>query len=111
MTNPTIVQLTDATFEAEVLSSTEPVLVDFWAEWCGPCKSIAPLLEDIASQYQGRLKVAKLNIDDNPRTAPRFGVRGIPTLLLMKDGKVIAQKIGAPRRADLTAMLDGKLDG
>jgi thioredoxin 1 len=104
-----IVHVTDASFENDVVKSSEPVLVDFWAEWCGPCKAIAPMLDDIAKQYQGRLKIAKLNVDENQKIPFQFQVRGIPTLLLLKDGKVIGQKVGAPRKADLTALIDSKL--
>ena len=87
--------ISDTSFESDVINSTEPVLVDFWAEWCGPCKQIAPSLEEIASEMDGKLTVAKLNIDDNPETPTKFGVRGIPTLILFKDGEVAATKVGA----------------
>ena len=94
------VPVSDATFESEVLQSTEPVLVDFWAEWCGPCKMIAPALEEIAAEFKGRVRVAKVNIDDNPQSPNAYGVRGIPTLILFKDGKPAATKVGAaPKRA------------
>ena len=86
--------VTDATFKAEVLESPLPVLVDYWAEWCGPCKMIAPILDEVAKEYTGKLKVAKLNIDDNPRTPGEYGIRGIPTLLLFKGGKVVEQIVG-----------------
>ena len=88
-----IVHVTDDSFEAEVLQSGEPVLVDYWAEWCGPCKMIAPVLDEIAGKYSGRVKIAKLNIDDNPNTPPRYGIRGIPTLMLFKDGEVEATRL------------------
>ncbi len=101
--------VTDDTFAAEVLQSTQPVLLDFWAEWCGPCKMIAPILDDIASQYAGRLKVAKLNIDDNPGTPANFAVRGIPTLMLFKNGSVEATKVGALSKSQLTAFIDSHL--
>ncbi len=101
--------VTDDTFAAEVLQSTQPVLLDFWAEWCGPCKMIAPILDDIASQYAGRLKVAKLNIDDNPGTPASFAVRGIPTLMLFKNGSVEATKVGALSKSQLTAFIDSHL--
>ena len=101
-----IVKLTDDAFEAEVLQCSMPVLVDYWAEWCGPCKMIAPILDDIASEYAGRLKVAKINIDDNAGTAPKYGVRGIPTLMLFKDGHVEATKVGALNKSQLTAFID-----
>lgn len=90
-----IAHVTDDSFESDVLKSNEPVLVDYWAEWCGPCKMIAPVLDEIAGEYAGKIKVAKLNIDDNPNTPPRYGIRGIPTLMLFKEGQVAATRIGA----------------
>ena len=105
----TIVYLTDDSFQKEVLDSTEPVLVDYWAEWCGPCKMIAPILTEIADEYQGKIKVAKLNIDDNPQTPPKFGIRGIPTLMLFKNGHVEATKVGALSKSQLTAFIDTNL--
>ena len=104
-----IVHLTDDTFENDVLKSPVPVLVDFWADWCGPCKMIAPLLDEIAGEYKGRLKVAKLNIDQNNRTPPTFGIRGIPTLLLFKNGEVEATKVGALSKSQLVAFVDSNL--
>lgn len=101
-----IVQLTDSNFEEEVLKSEVPVLVDYWAEWCGPCKMIAPVLDEIASEYHGKVKIAKLNIDDNPQTPPRYGIRGIPTLMLFKAGDVEATKVGAVSKSQLTAFID-----
>lgn len=104
-----IKHVTDATFESDVLKSDLPVLVDYWAEWCGPCKMIAPLLDDAASLYNGRVIIAKLNVDDNPDTAAKFGIRGIPTLMLFKDGKAAATKVGAMSKSQLTAFLDESL--
>ncbi|MCG6863817.1 MAG: thioredoxin TrxA [Thiogranum sp.] len=101
-----IVYLTDDSFQNEVLESPEPVLVDYWAEWCGPCKMIAPILTEIATEYQGKIKVAKLNIDENPQTPPKYGIRGIPTLMLFKDGNVEATKVGALSKSQLTAFID-----
>jgi len=105
----TIVYLTDDSFQNEVLESAEPVLVDYWAEWCGPCKMIAPILTEIATEYQGKVKVAKLNIDDNPQTPPKYGIRGIPTLMLFKGGNVEATKVGALSKSQLTAFIDTNL--
>lgn len=102
----TIHHISDATFEAEVIKSDRPVLIDYWAEWCGPCKMIAPILNEIAEEYAGKLKVAKLNIDENPATPPKYGIRGIPTLMLFKDGEVEATKVGALSKSQLTAFLD-----
>ncbi len=104
-----IVHVTDESFEEEVLKSESPVLVDYWAEWCSPCKAIAPLLEEIASEYAGRLKVAKINIDENPGTPPKYGIRGIPTLMLFKGGHVEATKVGALSKSQLSAFIDGNL--
>ena len=104
-----ILYLTDDTFEQEVINSSNPVLVDYWAEWCGPCKMIAPILEEIASEYTGKVKIAKLNIDENPQTPPRYGIRGIPTLMLFKDGNVEATKVGALSKSQLTAFLDSNI--
>ena len=104
-----IVELSDGTFEQEVLKSDVPVLVDYWAEWCGPCKMIAPVLEEVADDYDGKLKVAKLNIDDNPDTPPAYGIRGIPTLMLFKNGEVEATKVGAVSKSQLTAFIDSNL--
>lgn len=101
-----IVYVTDANFESEVLNSPEPVLVDYWADWCAPCKMIAPLLDEIAEEYVGKVKIAKLNIDQNPATPPKFGIRGIPTLMLFKNGSVEATKVGALSKSQLTAFLD-----
>jgi thioredoxin 1 len=98
--------VTDATFEDDVLKSEVPVLVDFWAEWCGPCKMIAPILEEIAVEYDGKIRIAKLNIDDNPATPPRYGIRGIPTLMLFKAGNVEATKVGAVSKSQLSAFID-----
>lgn len=101
-----IVQLTDASFDADVVNASGPVLVDFWAEWCGPCKMIAPILDEIATEYEGKLTVGKLNIDQNSATPPKFGIRGIPTLLLFKDGAVAATKVGALSKTQLKEFLD-----
>ncbi len=101
-----IVHVTDESFEEDVLKSEEPVLVDYWAEWCGPCKMIAPILNEIAEEYAGRLTIAKLNIDENPSTPPRYGIRGIPTLMLFKGGNVEATKVGALSKSQLCAFLD-----
>jgi len=104
-----IVYVTDDSFEEDVLKSDIPVLVDYWAEWCGPCKMIAPILEDIVGDYAGKLKVAKLNIDENSATPPKFGIRGIPTLMIFKDGDVEATKVGALTKSQLTAFIDSNL--
>ncbi len=104
-----IVHVTDETFQSEVLESSVPVLVDYWADWCGPCKMIAPILDEIASEYDGRLKVAKLNIDENQDTPRKYGIRGIPTLMLFKNGNVEATKVGALSKSQLTAFLDSNL--
>jgi len=104
-----IVYVTDATFEDEVLKAGEPVLVDYWADWCGPCKMIAPILDEIADEYAGKIKVVKLNIDENPGTPPKFGIRGIPTLMLFKSGNVEATKVGAVSKSQLTAFIDSNL--
>jgi thioredoxin 1 len=104
-----LVHVTDDSFETEVIQQSTPVLVDFWAEWCGPCKMIAPILNEIAEEYGERLRVAKLNIDENPNTPPRYGIRGIPTLMLFKDGNVEATKVGALSKSQLTAFIDTNL--
>ncbi len=100
---------TDAAFDAEVLQSTEPVLVDFWAEWCGPCRQMAPTIDVIASEYSGKVKVGKLDVDSNGQTAMRYGIRGIPTLLLFKGGQVVEQRVGAAGKSDLQKMIDAHL--
>ena len=104
-----IVYLSDATFEEEVLNSDSPVLVDYWAEWCGPCKMIAPILDEIAESYDGKVKVAKLNIDENNETPPKYGIRGIPTLMLFKGGNVEATKVGAVSKSQLMAFIDSNI--
>jgi len=101
--------VTADTFDSEVLQSATPVLVDYWAEWCGPCKMIAPILDDVAQAYSGRLKVAKLNIDENQATPPKYGIRGIPTLMLFKNGNMEAMKVGALSKSQLTAFIDSNI--
>lgn len=100
---------TDDSFEQDVLNSDQPVLVDYWAEWCGPCKMVAPVLEEVSSDYNGKLKVAKLNIDENPNTPPKYGIRGIPTLMLFRNGQVEATKTGALSKTQLTQFIDSYL--
>ncbi len=109
MSSDLITHVSDASFESDVLKADKPVLVDYWAEWCGPCKMIAPALDQIASEYQGRLKVAKLNIDENQATPPRYGIRGIPTLMLFKNGNVEATKVGALSKSQLAAFIDSNI--
>ena len=109
MADKSIVHITDDTFESEVLQSQTPVLVDYWAEWCGPCKSIAPILEEVAKDYEGRLKIAKINVDENQAVPAKFGIRGIPTLMLFKNGNVEATKVGALSKSQLTAFLDSNI--
>ena len=104
-----IKHVSDASFEKDVLQSQTPVLVDYWAEWCGPCKMIGPALEELASEYEGRLKVAKINVDENQSTPAKFGIRGIPTLMLFKNGNVEATKVGALSKSQLTAFLDSNI--
>ncbi|KPH62876.1 thioredoxin [Pseudoalteromonas porphyrae] len=104
-----IIQLTDDGFEADVLQSDKPVLVDFWAEWCGPCKMIAPILNEVADEFDGRVVIGKLNIDQNAGTPPKFGIRGIPTLLLFKDGQVAATKVGALSKTQLIEFLENNI--
>ncbi|EQD68751.1 Thioredoxin [mine drainage metagenome] len=104
-----IVHTSDSAFDADVLQSEKPVLVDFWAEWCGPCRMLAPILEDIAGQYADRLKILKINVDENPKTPAHYGVRGIPTLILFRQGDIQAQKVGALSRSQLANFLDVNL--
>jgi thioredoxin 1 len=104
-----IVHTSDSGFDADVLQSEKPVLIDFWAEWCGPCKMIAPILDDVAGEYADRLSIKKLNIDENPNIAQKFGIRSIPTLMLFKDGAVHAQKLGAMSKSQLTEFLETNL--
>ncbi len=104
-----ITHTTDATFDQDVIKAEKPVLLDFWAEWCGPCKMIAPILDQLADEYEDRVRIVKINIDENPQTPPKFNIRGIPTLLLFRDGTVAAQQVGAASKAQLQAFLDANL--
>jgi thioredoxin 1 len=109
MSSEAIKHISDASFENDVLQSDTPVLVDYWAEWCGPCKMIAPILEEVAKDYDGRLRIAKMNVDDNREVPSKFGIRGIPTLMLFKGGQLAATKVGALSKSQLTTFLDGHL--
>ncbi|CAN7370097.1 thioredoxin TrxA [Rhizobacter sp. LjRoot28] len=109
MSSELIKHTTDASFESDVLKAGQPVLVDYWAEWCGPCKMIAPILDEVSKDYDGRLKIAKMNVDENRDVPAKFGIRGIPTLMLFKDGQLAATKVGALSKAQLTAFIDTHL--
>ena len=109
MSSSSIHHITDDSFEPDVLQSDVPVLLDYWAEWCGPCKSIAPILDEVAKEYEGRLKIAKINVDENQVTPAKFGIRGIPTLMLFKNGNVEATRVGALSKSQLTAFLDSNI--
>ena len=109
MASELIKHLSDASFEADVLKASTPVLVDYWAEWCGPCTMIAPILDEVAGTYQGKLQIAKMNVDENREIPAKFGIRGIPTLMLFKDGQLAATKVGAMSKAQLTAFIDQQL--
>jgi thioredoxin 1 len=109
MANANVSHVTDATFEADVLKSETPVLIDFWAPWCGPCRAIAPMLEELADQYAGKLKVVKINVDDNPNTPMRYNVRGIPNLLIIRDGQVKNQIVGAVPKSNLVKAVDSAI--
>ena len=109
MASDLIKHVSDASFQADVLDATAPVLVDFWAEWCGPCKMIAPILDEVAGAYQGKIQVAKVNVDDNRDVPAKFGIRGIPTLIMFKDGQIAATKVGALTKAQLTDFIDQQL--
>lgn len=109
MASDLIKHISDATFEADVLKSDKPVLVDYWAEWCGPCKMIAPILDEVSVSYKDKLQIAKMNVDENRDIPAKFGIRGIPTLMLFKDGKLAATKVGALSKAQLTAFIDQQL--
>jgi len=109
MSSDLIQHISDASFDSDVLQSEKPVLVDYWAEWCGPCKSIAPLLDDLATAYDGRLQIAKMNVDENRDVPAKYGIRGIPTLMLFKGGKLAATKVGALSKSQLTAFIDAHL--
>jgi thioredoxin 1 len=109
MASELIVNASDASFEADVLKSDVPVLVDYWAPWCGPCKMVAPILDEIAGEYNGKVRIVKVNVDDNPGTAAKYGVRGIPTLTLFKAGNIEATKVGALSKSQLTAFLDSNI--
>ncbi len=107
--NNSIIHVTDSSFEEDVLKSEAPVMVDYWAEWCGPCKMIAPILDEIADEYTGNLTVAKINIDENPQTPQKYAVRGIPTLMIFKDGEVAGTKVGAVSKLQLSAFIDSTI--
>lgn len=109
MASDLIKHVSDASFQADVLDAQSPVLVDFWAEWCGPCKMIAPILDEVAGAYNGKLQVAKMNVDDNREVPAKFGIRGIPTLMLFKGGQLAATKVGALSKAQLTAFIDQQM--
>ena len=109
MSSDLIKHITDASFDADVLQAAQPVLVDYWAEWCGPCKMIAPILDEVAKDYNGRLAIAKMNVDQNREVPAKFGIRGIPTLMIFKDGQLAATKVGALSKAQLTAFIDSHL--
>jgi thioredoxin 1 len=109
MASDLIKHTSDATFETDVLKADKPVLVDYWAEWCGPCKMIAPILDEVSSAYQDKLQIAKMNVDENREIPAKFGIRGIPTLMLFKDGQLAATKVGAMSKAQLTAFIDQQL--
>ncbi|WHZ11479.1 MAG: Thioredoxin [Burkholderiaceae bacterium] len=106
MASELIKHISDASFEADVLKADKPVLVDYWAEWCGPCKAIAPILDELSASYQGKLQIAKLNVDENRDIPAKFGIRGIPTLMMFKDGQLAATKVGAMSKAQMTAFID-----